>query len=258
MKSSTTSEPDCQPHAHGDLPVICLHDVCVAYQETVALHDVNIAIQRGDFLGILGPNGSGKTTMLKTMLGVVKPFRGLVHLVGKDRRTINRRDFLARVGYIPQKMVIDPHFPALVKDVVAMGLYGKTGFFGRMSKQDKESVREALVKVGVDGLEDRPIGHLSGGQQQKVIVARALANNPEILLLDEPTANLDFKAARSVVDLIDKLHKETKMTVVLVSHSLPFLKQYANRVVVVQKQILWDGPPDSPELDEIVTRVFLS
>ncbi|MHA1975192.1 MAG: metal ABC transporter ATP-binding protein [Candidatus Hodarchaeales archaeon] len=233
-------------------PLICIKDVDVAYQNTVALIDVNLDIYQGEIIGICGPNGSGKSTLLKTILGLLKPLRGDIRFYDCTSAKITKRK---NIGYVPQIRTIDRNFPALVKDVVAMGRYHEVGFLKRI-RGDDPIVEKALKNVGMWNFRDRPIGHLSGGQQQKVMIARALSSNPEILLLDEPTAALDFRTQKSIMELIKKLHDEINLTILMVTHNMSFLKSYTSRVVCLDKKIVWKGYPDDPKLDLIIQQIF--
>lgn len=239
-------------------PIICLHDVVVAYQSNVAIFDINLDIFRNEFVGLCGPNGSGKSTLLKTIIGAVNPMQGTVKIHGQEvSKNSNLHGLRKRFGYLPQSSEIDRNFPALVKDVVGMGLYSKIGLFRNLNKEDNEKITRALEIVEMEQYKERPIGHLSGGQQQKVMIARGIVNNPDILFLDEPTSALDFKVARNIMGLIKKIHDETELTIILVSHDIDFIKKNCSRAVCMNRRIVWDGDPQDEEFEEIVNRVFL-
>ncbi|MFX0095666.1 MAG: metal ABC transporter ATP-binding protein [Candidatus Hodarchaeota archaeon] len=246
----------CPPSADGVPPIICVQDLAVTFQSNVAIFDVNLDIYPGDYVGILGPNGSGKTTLLKAVLGIFKPIRGTISVFNQKISQGNRNQTLSKIGYVPQVHNIDKNFPALVKDVVMMGRYSQTGLFRRVSSKDEEIVQQCLKTVEMEEFAQRPIGHLSGGQQQKVLIARSLAQNPEILLLDEPTSALDFKIARSIMGLISRLHREKNLTVVLVSHDIKALRESVSRVICIDKTIVWAGDPENPKLDNVISRIF--
>ncbi|NHJ47379.1 MAG: ABC transporter ATP-binding protein [Asgard group archaeon] len=236
--------------------LICIKDLAVAYQTTVAIFDINFDVFRHDFLGICGPNGSGKSTLLKSMVGAVKPFRGQIRLFNRDLSGNHQREIQNKISYLPQIEVIDRNFPALVQDVVGMGLYAQRGFFRRLTQEDQQQIVEALEIVGLENLLERPIGHLSGGQQQKVKIARALVNKPDILLIDEPFASLDFKVIKNLAHLLSEVHKKTDITIVMVSHSLEIIREYCNRVICLDHRLIWEGDPKSPEFDSAVHQVF--
>jgi len=236
--------------------VIRLRDVAVAYQDTVALYDIDLDIHRNQFVGIAGPNGSGKTTLLKTILGAVKPFKGSIQLFGEDTTQTIPRQIRHRIGYVPQMQLVDRNFPALVEDVVAMGRFSQIGLLGRASEQDKEYITKALKTVEMLHYACRPIGHLSGGQQQKVWIARALAQNTEILLLDEPTSALDFKMTRSILELLKKLHEEENLTILMIQHNLTLMKRYVKRMLYLNKSIYFDGDPKKALSNDNIDEIF--
>jgi ABC-type Mn2+/Zn2+ transport system ATPase subunit len=238
-------------------PVICLQDVAVAYQSNVAIFDINLDIYKNEFFGLVGPNGSGKSTLLKAIVGAEKPFQGFVRIFGKDINKQDARPMRLKIGYLPQQEPIDRNFPALVKDIVAMGLYPKLGFFKWPGQKEEEKIQRALEIVELEDYIKRPIGHLSGGQQQKARIARAMVDNPEILLLDEPFSALDFKVAQNLADLIKKIHEKHDITIVMISHSINVLKKYATRVACIDRRILWQGSPQADEFDQIVHDIFL-
>ena len=238
-------------------PIVCLQDVAVAYQTNVAIFDVNLDIYQNDFFGICGPNGSGKSTILKTIVGAVKPLKGTVRVFGEDILKGNLRAIKSRMGYLPQKEQIDRNFPALVKDVVSMGLYTQAGFFRKLSVEDYTKIDRALEIVEMTALADRPIGHLSGGQQQKVMIARGIVNEPDILLLDEPFSALDFKVEKNIMELIEKIHAETNVTIIMISHSINFIKKYCTRAACVDRRVIWNGKPSEEDFDDVIKRVFL-
>lgn len=241
-----------------EAPIICLKDIAVAYQNDVAIFDINMDIYRNEFIGICGPNGSGKSTIIKTMVGALEPFQGKVRVFGKDiTNSADVNKIRRRIGYLPQIDNIDRNFPALVKDVVAMGLYAKVGLFRGLNDSNYESVLRALEIVEMEDATDRPIGHLSGGQQQKVMIARGIVNEPDILILDEPTSALDFKVAKNIMEIIRKIQTETNLTIVLVSHDIDFLKENCSRVFCVNKRLVWEGNPRSEHFDVIINSVFL-
>ena len=239
-------------------PIICLKDIAVAYQSNVALFDVNLDIYSNDFIGICGPNGSGKSTLIKAIVGAVKPFRGFVKVFGEDINKGNTGNLKAKIGYLPQKVQIERNFPALVKDIVAMGLYSQIGLFRDLSKNDITKVNNSLEKIGMLNFVNRPIGHLSGGQQQKVMIARGIVNNPKILLLDEPFTSLDLKVEQNFMSLIKKIHDESHVTIIMVSHNINFIKKYCNRAICMDRKIIWDGNPLQKDFDKIIKDFFFT
>ncbi|MFW9923164.1 MAG: metal ABC transporter ATP-binding protein [Candidatus Thorarchaeota archaeon] len=244
--------------SHTNKPIICLNDIAVSYQSNVAIFDINLDVFRNEFLGICGPNGSGKSTLLKTMVGAVEPFRGKVRVLGEDvSKNTSLSNVRMKIGYLPQMELIDRNFPALVKDVVAMGLYSQVGLFRKLNNSDYEKVKRALEIVELDNFSDRPVGHLSGGQQQKVMIARGIVNQPEILFLDEPTSALDFKVAKNITDIIKKIHDETNLTIVLVSHDIEFIRNNCSKAICMNKKIVWEGNPKSKHFQIVINSIFL-
>ncbi len=238
-------------------PLICIHDIVVSYQNVVALANIDFDIFPGEILGICGPNGSGKSSLLKAILGLIPLSRGTIKFFQSEelKRPFGYKGRVKNIGYVPQVKNIDRNFPALVKDVVAMGRYGELGFFKGVKKDDI-SVEKALEATGMWRFRHRPIGHLSGGQQQKVMISRALAGNPQVLLLDEPTAALDFRVEKDIMELIKELHEEKNLTILLVTHKMSFLRDYTTRVICIDKSLVWKGHPHDPKLQTIINNLF--
>ena len=247
----------------GQKLAVCLEDIHVAFGSLVALAGINLDINKGEVVGICGPNGSGKTTLLKVILGQIKPYKGKVTLLGHEvasgsSKTELPKELKLKIGYVPQLQKIDQHFPATVFDVVMMGRYSKIGLGKRPSKYDREIVLKALHDVHLEKFIERPIGHLSGGQQQKVMIARALAQEPEILLLDEPTSALDFKIAEDLMKLIRELHDRQNLTIIMVQHNIKILQDYSDRLVCLNVKMAYDGSPIDPSIDAVIKKVFFS
>ncbi|MEM3047072.1 MAG: ATP-binding cassette domain-containing protein [Candidatus Bathyarchaeia archaeon] len=202
-----------------------------------------MSIRRGEFVYVVGPNAAGKTTLLETVNGLLKPVRGTVEVLGRDMSK-NGRQARCQIGYVPQDFVVDPGEPYTALDVVLMGMFGKIGVMYRLNGADVKRALETMALLDVDGLSRRPMGKLSGGQQQKVMIARALAKEPRVLLLDEPFSNLDADSRRKVPDLIGQLHKEKDMTTIIVTHDVTHVSDRCNRVVVMERgRIVADEGP---------------
>ncbi len=202
---------------------IKMKNLSVSYGEVCALKNINLEIGSREFIGITGPNGAGKSTLLKVLLGILKPTSGSILL--KDNMSI---------GYVPQFTSFDKQFPIKVLDVILMGnLSNKIKLFKKYSKEDIDSVRNIMDKLGILRFEHRQIGQLSGGQLQKVLIARALMTDPEVLVLDEPTASLDFKAKIEIYDMLSKIKKEK--TIIIVTHDMEEVMSYTDRVVYLNK-----------------------
>ena len=222
-------------------------DVCVLDHVRLIRHnrlvidDFSLSIERHDFVSLIGANGSGKTTLLRILLGFLKPAAGTVELFGTVSSDIHR--FRRRIGYVPQAASIDYKMPMSVRDVVAMGRYGVVGIGRRLNGEDRHIIQNSLRDVGIIHIADRPIGHLSGGEYQKVQLARALCQTPDLLLLDEPTSNLDLGAQKECLDLIMKLHELHDLTTIIVMHDLKSLPPICNRAIIIDEgRKVYDGP----------------
>jgi len=211
--------------------IVKFKGVCFAYDGAPVLDEVSFTIQERTFISIVGPNAGGKTTLLKLMLGLLKPSRGTIEIFGQ-----NPEKARPRIGYMPQYVQFDPNFPVTVLDVVLMGRLGNGVRFGPYGKADKEIAMEALHKLEMDKAKNRPFMALSGGQRQRVLIARALTAEPELLLLDEPTSNVDMAVETELFELLNTM-SET-ITVVVVSHDLGFVSQYVQSVVCVNRRVM--------------------
>src|SRR5437588_2416737 len=200
--------------------LIVFEKVDLGYGRNVVLRDIHFDIEQGDFLGIVGPNGAGKTTLLKAILGLLKPLSGQVFVSAGG----------LRIGYVPQRESVDTLFPLTVMDIVLMGRYTRLGPFGRPGRDDKERAMEALRSVGITDLANRSYPNLSGGQKQRALIARALVGNPNLLILDEPTNGMDLASERAIMELVRMLHDEDRITVLMVSHLLHTVVNYAKRI----------------------------
>ena len=237
---------------------ICLNGVTVTYQDVLALWQINLDVKKGEYVGIAGPNGSGKTTLLKTILGLIEPLEGQVSIYGIPINHNDNKEILKKIAYVPQVHQIDPFFPASVEDVVLMGRYGLKRLGQKIDNADMELVENELRTIGLWEEKYRPIGHLSGGQQQKALIARALVREPEILLLDEPTSNLDFKITKEIMDIIKYLHETRELTILAVHHNLKLMRTDIERMVILNKTIVFDGDPNDSDIDEIIQKTFFT
>jgi zinc transport system ATP-binding protein len=210
--------------------VIEFRDVSFGYGSANVLEDVVVRIGRGDFVCVIGPNGGGKTTFLKLVLGLIKPDRGTVTVMGEDPHRARRR-----IGYMPQQVWLDAKFPVSVMDVVLMGRLGRCRSWGPFGGVDREIARRSLDEVKLSSKGGRMFSALSGGERQRVLIARALACEPELLLLDEPTANLDTAIQDDMYELLRGLND--RLTVVIVSHDVGFVSVYFRTVLCVNRTV---------------------
>ena len=219
-----------------------IRDLWVSYNGTPALEEVNLQIETGKYVGVLGPNGAGKSTLLKVILGLIAPARGEVRVFGEVPRKLRHRGEV--VGYLPQRPLNNPHFPVSVLDVVLMGRYGRMGLLRRPGPRDREIARLNLERVGISHLAERPIGEVSGGEQQRVFIARALCVEPRLLVLDEPTVSLDACAQDDVYELVHRLMKELHLTVLMVSHDIGGVARHVDDIVCINRRIhVHQAPP---------------
>jgi zinc transport system ATP-binding protein len=205
------------------------------------LQRVDLRVEAGEFLAIAGPNGGGKTTLLRLVLGLEQPTRGTVRLFGEEADRFGER---ARLGYLAQRSQLGVQAPATVREVVAAGR-SPLRPFGRLGAADREAIDEAIERVGLPGLAKRPLTRLSGGQQQRAFIAKALVAGPKLLALDEPTAGVDVTAQEALADLLGQLHGELGVTILYVSHEFGAIEHVVQRLVLVRERIVFDGAPST-------------
>jgi zinc transport system ATP-binding protein len=218
----------------GRREVIAVEGVWAGYHGQVMLEDVNLSVKEGDFVGLIGPNGGGKTTLLRVILGLVTPYRGTVRLLGKPVH--EGRQY---IGYVPQDVEFDHDFPINVWQVVQMGRLSKTGLFRRYRSADDEIIAEALRNVEMLDARDRPLGELSGGQRQRVYIARALATEAQALLLDEPATSVDPQVSASIYELLQELNQE--MAILMVTHNMAVVSAYVKSVGCLNRRLFYHG-----------------
>ena len=219
--------------------VVAVKNMSFSYGAEEALSDVSFDVLKGDYIGLAGPNGAGKTTLIKILLGLIDGYSGSAELFGLDRR-----DFSAwsRVGYLPQRVnAFNPLFPATVKEVVGLGLLSQKSFPKRFTAADEVKILQTLDLMGAADLGDKLVGELSGGQQQRVFLARALAPDPELLVLDEPSTALDPVSRESFYDVIKKLNREHGITTILITHDTAQIGRYAGKLLYLDKKVIFCG-----------------
>ena len=220
--------------------IVSIKGLWISRAEHAVLENINLELVAGDFLGLIGPNGGGKSTLLKAMLGLIKPDRGSIALFGLPPAAAR-----SRVGYMPQKTIFDQSFPINVLDVVLMGRYSRKGLIHRYDGVDRQAALKALEAVGMQDRAMREIGALSGGEQQRVFVARSLVSDPELLLLDEPTAGVDSAQQTEFYDLLSHLNRDLKIAIVLVSHDVTAISKYVSKIACLNQRLYYH---DSKEL----------
>ena len=218
------------PPAMGEA-LIEFTNVDLGYGSRKVLTNINLRVGFGDFLGIVGPNGAGKTTMLKAILGLLKPLSGSVKTTSEG----------LRIGYVPQRDSVDSLFPLTVMDIVLMGRYRGLSAVGSPGRTDREAADRAMEHVGITNLSNRPYPNLSGGQKQRALIARALVGNPNLLILDEPTNGMDLASERAIMELVRHLHDQDGITVLMVSHLLNTVVNYAHRIAIVGDGTIREG-----------------
>jgi zinc transport system ATP-binding protein len=221
------------------MDIVVCRGVSFRYDRTSVLADIDLVIKEGDFLAIIGPNGSGKTTLIKVILGLLEPSAGRVELFGRMPGAVADR---GRIGYVPQKAVhVDPLFPASAEEVVGMALLAVRPSGGRPGREGRDRVRRALEDVGMGDFGRAAIGRLSGGQQQRIFIARALVTSPRILILDEPTTGVDAETQASFYDMLDRLNRRERLTIVLVTHDIGIVNKHVTSVACLNQRLVYHG-----------------
>jgi len=211
-------------------------NLSVAYEKIDVLNHISISIKGGDFVGIIGPNGGGKTTLIKAILGLIPLSNGSVKLFGKDIKEFKEWN---RIGYLPQKhSTVNLLFPATVEEVVTLGLLSQRKWPKRVSLDDKNKVTEILKTLGILELRGKMLSILSGGQQQRVFLARALVSSPDMLIFDEPSTALDTKSRESFFDFIRRLNKEGGVTIILITHDTSQVNNYVSKLLYIDKELV--------------------
>lgn len=212
------------------MELVNLHSVSFRYDSEKILDNISFSVNEGDFLGIIGPNGAGKSTLFYCMLGLLDGYTGRIRIFGRDIK--KNKKLLTQIGYIPQRKSIDRKFPLTIKELVS---------FSITNKKNVENIDKVLRQVELYDLRNKIIGQLSGGQQQRVLVAKALVNNPKILMLDEPTNELDQKSQDNLYLFLKNLNEEENITVIWTSHDLDAVNKFSNKVACINKKIFYHG-----------------
>jgi zinc transport system ATP-binding protein len=235
-------------------PILEIRSLSVKYPNGVsALEDINLDINESDLIALIGPNGAGKSTLLKVILGLIKPTSGSIKLFGCADLGKN----LKSVGYVPQTALVrDPNLPFTVYETVMMGRTPVAGLLHGLGKSDRNKVDEVLKLFDIYGLKDRKIGQLSGGQSQRVFLAKAMVAEPKLLLLDEPTSGVDMASKREFYNILERLNRERHIAVVLSSHDVGVVTKIANRVLCINRSQFFCGPNHEFKADKEIHRMY--
>jgi len=225
--------------ANESKTLIDVKDISFSYGHIKVLQDVTFPIRRGDFLAIIGPNGSGKTTLIKIILGLLKPSKGKVRILGKPAQEF---EDWRKIGYVPQQAThIDPFFPASAREVVAMEFLASRKFPRSAKREEELCIEKALKQVRMEHFKNWRIGSLSGGQQQRIFIARAIVNEPHILFLDEPTTGVDSETQEHFYDMLYTLNKKEGITIVLITHDTGIVNKHVSQVACLNQQLVYHG-----------------
>ena len=236
------------------LPVFETKNLELHIGDQHVLKNVSLQIFKGDYIALIGPNGGGKTTLVRILLGLQKASSGEVKLFGKDQKSFKEWH---KIGYVPQRVTqIDSSFPATVLEVVLMGRTSKRGFFGLVRTEDRRIVNEAMMKMDVLDLKDKLIGALSGGQRQRVMIARALASEPEVLILDEPNTGVDMPSQQRFYALLKELNQNEKITIIFVTHDVGVIVDDIGRLFTINQTMLTCNNPKEAISCEDMSRLY--
>ena len=232
------------------VPIFNVKNLSFSVRDQAILSNISFEIFNGDYIAIIGPNGGGKTTLIRILLGLNKPTEGSVQIYGKKLSSFREWH---KIGYVPQRAsLIDENFPATVLDVVKMGRTIKRRLFSKMNKDDMNIVDDAIKKMDIENLKEKMVGTLSGGQRQRVMIARALASQPEILILDEPNTGVDMASQKRFYELLGKLNREENLTILFITHDIGVIADDIKRVFTInQKAIICNNPKETLSCDEM-------
>jgi zinc transport system ATP-binding protein len=233
--------------------VIEVRDVTARHGALIALDRVTMDVEKGSFTAVIGPNGAGKTTLIKVILGLIEPESGTVRVFGQPVRELGR--LRSMIGYVPQIFAVDLDFPITVIEAVLMGTYGRVGAGRRTGSAEREASMAALARVGIADLADRPLARLSSGQRQRVFIARALVNKPDLLLLDEPTTGVDVETTGNLYGLLREL-KNDGVTVVLVSHDIGVVASYVDTLACLNRSLVAHCRPDEEACSTAIAKMY--
>ncbi|WP_435156489.1 metal ABC transporter ATP-binding protein [Haladaptatus sp. DFWS20] len=251
MRTQKTASSTSTGTASSTESIIELSGIDFRYTSTSVVEDISFRIDPGEYAAVVGPNGSGKSTLMKLMLGLLRPDDGVAKLFGEPSYQF---DDGSRIGYVAQHASASKEMPITVREVVKMGRFPHVGF-GRLSSEDWDIVDQALDTVGMTAFANRRVTQLSGGQRQRAFIARALASEADLLVLDEPTVGVDMESVEAFYDLLDSLN-DNGITVLLIEHDLGAVTEHAERVICLNREIYFDGPASEFVESDALARAF--
>jgi manganese/iron transport system ATP-binding protein len=241
----------------GSSPVARLAGVRVSFGSRLILDGLDMALAPGDFWGLIGPNGAGKSTLLGLFNGLTRYQSGRVEVLGRHVTPRTASEIRLKIAHVFQMIDIDPKMPLSVFDAVLAGTYGRLGLFRKPGNRERDLARSALRTVGLVDLAHRPLGHLSGGERQRTALARALAQEPDLLLLDEPTASLDWQAQREILTLIRELIRQYPLTVLMATHDLNAVSHIATHAAMLKRgRLIWQGTTDAAMRPALLSELY--
>lgn len=224
-------------------PLLETKNLSFSYGDQPVLEGVNLHVEAGDYVGIIGPNGSGKTTLLRLLLGLLEPTKGKLNILGSTPEKLQQR---SAIGYVPQRVAqANYQFPAVVREVVLSGRTARRGLFHNFTQEDEQMAEKALKLTQITHLQDRLMSNLSGGERQRVFIARALAGEPELLILDEPTVGVDLASQETFYSLLCELNNKENLTIILVSHDIDVIAQEVKTLLFLNRKVIAYGSPRS-------------
>ena len=234
--------------------VLTVENVSFSYQNQTVLENINFTVNEGEYLGVIGPNGGGKSTLLKLMLGLIKPTSGKILVEGHNIDHFKKR---FQLGYVPQRAAVtEIAYPVTVEEIVSTGRIAKTGPFKRLNKKDQEIIEKSMETTGVLDYRKRLIQNLSGGERQRVYIARALAGEPKILFLDEPTSGVDVSSQEKFYNFLGQLNHDLKLTIVFVSHDLDAVANQVSTVLCLNKRMVCHGHPRNYIKEDFIKKLY--
>lgn len=222
------------------MEILAVNNLSFSYGAAPVLSDVSFTVNKGDFIALAGPNGAGKTTLIRIILGLESKLLGEIKIFGDN---LGNKKNWSRIGYLPQRVnIFNPLFPATVEEVVSLGLLSQKKYPKKINSNDEEKIDKVLELLEILNLKKRPVNELSGGQQQRIFLARALVSNPELLIMDEPSTALDPEMRETFFKIIEKLNKDNGVTVIIITHDTTQIGEYANRLLYLDKRVIFSGP----------------